>query len=150
MLDWIAKLPLWQAMIFLFFVVASRAQLTFWLGRLARQGLLKKKFISDAGKSTARTAIQKFGGAIIPLSFLTIGFQTAVQFTVGLLGWSWLRYSLFAIPGYLAWSFIYASGGLVLFRSISQGSIGLFALFIIIILIVLIAGKLFMNKIRKK
>ncbi|PGE31661.1 hypothetical protein, partial [Bacillus cereus] len=54
-----------------------------------------------------------------------------------------------AIPGYLAWGFIYASGGLSLFRSLVQGSIGLLILFIIIILAVVIAANLVLRYIRK-
>lgn len=94
-------------------------------------------------------AIQRIGWPIIPLSFLTVGFQTAVQFGAGLTNWSWFRYTLAALPGYLAWGFIYAIGGLSLFRSLVQGSVGLLILFVIIILAVVIAANLVLRYIRK-
>ena len=128
MLNWVASLPLWLATTFLFVVVFFRAQCTFWLGKLSYHGILKTKW----GKKLEK-----------------VGFQTAVQFGAGLTNWSWYKYTLAAIPGYLAWGFIYASGGLSLFRSLVQGSIGLLILFIIIILAVVIAANLILRYIRK-
>ena len=108
-----------------------------------------QKLEKNSETSAGILAIQKMGWPIIPLSFLTVGFQTAVQFGAGLTNWSWYKYTLAAIPGYLAWGFIYASGGLSLFRSLVQGSIGLLILFIIIILAVVIAANLVLRYIRK-
>ena len=108
-----------------------------------------KKLEKNSETSAGILAIQKMGWPIIPLSFLTVGFQTAVQFGAGLTNWSWYKYTLAAIPGYLAWGFIYASGGLSLFRSLVQGSIDLLILFIIIILAVVIAANLVLRYIRK-
>ena len=127
--------------------------IAFWLGKLSYHGILKtkwgKKLEKNSETSAGILAIQKMGWPIIPLSFLTVGFQTAVQFGAGLTNWSWYKYTLAAIPGYLAWGFIYASGGLSLFRSLVQGSIDLLILFIIIILAVVIAANLVLRYIRK-
>ena len=107
MLNWVASLPLWLATTFLFVVVFFRAQCTFWLGKLSYHGILKtkwgKKLEKNSETSAGILAIQKMGWPIIPLSFLTVGFQTAVQFGAGLTNWSWYKYTLAAIPGYLAW-----------------------------------------------
>lgn len=144
MLDWVAELPLWQATLFLFIVVLFRAQATFGLGKLIHKGVIKTKW----GQKTERSeetqmgilAIQRYGWPVIPLSFLTVGFQSVVQIGAGILGWNWIKYTLSALPGYLAWGFIYAAGGLTLFRSIVNGSIGLLILFIIIVCLVWSAG----------
>ncbi len=116
MLNWVASLPLWLATTFLFVIVFFRAQCTFWLGKLSYHGILKtkwgKKLEKNSETSSGIIAIQRIGWPIIPLSFLTVGFQTAVQFGAGLTNWSWFRYTLAALPGYLAWGFIYAIGGL--------------------------------------
>lgn len=153
MLDWVASLPLWLATLFLFVVVFFRAQCTFWLGKLSHHGILKTKWGQRLEKnsetSSGMIAIQKMGWPIIPLSFLTVGFQTAVQFGAGLLNWSWYKYTLAAIPGYLVWGFIYALGGLSLFRSLVRGSVGLFILFVIVILVVAIAANVLLRYIRK-
>jgi membrane protein DedA with SNARE-associated domain len=56
--------------------------------------------------------LERWGWPVIPVSFLTVGFQTAVQLTAGLLGWRWPRYTLAAVPGWIAWGCVYAAGGL--------------------------------------
>ena len=41
---------------------------------------------------------------VVPLAFLTVGFQSAVFAAVGLLRVHWLRYTLWTIPGCLVWA----------------------------------------------
>ncbi|GBG97005.1 hypothetical protein [Lactococcus termiticola] len=153
-MDWIASLPLWQASLIIFVAVACRAQSTYWIGRAIQAGLLKTKWgqkrAESAEKSGGVTAIERFGLPIIPLSFLTVGFQTLVQLGAGLIGLSWLRYSLAALPGYIAYGIIYAAGGLSLFRALATGSIGLLILFIIIVLVLMIAGHILMRYIKRE
>jgi membrane protein DedA with SNARE-associated domain len=65
----------------------------------------------DAGRARRGVeAIERWGWPIIPLSFLTIGFQTAVNAGAGIIGWRWGRYTLAAIPGWIAWGLAYAAG----------------------------------------
>ena len=86
--------------IFLFFVVFHRAQLTYWLGRGAAKGAL-----ASAGKNGLRGKIaawfngpvpkygarllEQWGIVIIPLCFLTVGVQTAVNAGAGVVRMSW-------------------------------------------------------------
>lgn len=141
-LNWIANLPLWQATLFLAVCSFFREQMMYWIGKLSHKGLLKTKWgkREDAGNQAGIQALEKYGWPIIPLSFLTIGFQSVVQFGAGLMNMSWQKYTLAAIPGYLIWGFIYASGGLALFRSITHGSIGLFITFVMIVLAVILVA----------
>lgn len=153
MLDWLANLPLWQATVFLFIVVFFRAQMTFWLGKLMHKGFIKSRIKKNKDhhleeKKAGILALEKYGWPVIPLSFLTVGFQTFVQLAAGLLNWNWFKYTLVAIPGYLAWGFIYAFGGLNLFRSIVNGSIGLLAIVLIFICLVWTAGILIVKKMK--
>jgi len=62
--------------------------------------------------------LERLGWPLIPVSFLTLGFQTAVQLTAGLIGWRWPRYTLAAIPGWIAWGCVYAAGGLAAFAGL--------------------------------
>lgn len=152
MLNWVASLPLWQATLFLFIVVFFRAQMTFGLGKLIHMGILKTKWGEKAEKSeenrAGMLALQKYGWPVIPLSFLTVGFQTVVQLAAGMLDWKWSKYTLVALPGYLAWGFVYAAGGLTLFRSIANGSIGLLILFVIIVLLLWSVGTFLVKKLK--
>mgnify|MGYP004629920763 CR=1 FL=1 len=79
---------------------------------------------------------------------LTVGFQTVVQLAAGMLDWKWSKYTLVALPGYLAWGFVYAAGGLTLFRSIANGSIGLLILFVIIVLLLWSVGTFLVKKLK--
>lgn len=124
MLDWIAEQPFWIAAAFLTCVAGFRSQATYWLGRGVRAGVFKtrlaEKISSDQGKRAVK-ALEKWGWPIIPLSFLTLGFQTATQLTAGLVGWRWVPYTLAAMPGWILWGCVYAAGGLAVF-------VGFFAL----------------------
>lgn len=144
-LDWLQTFPLWQTTIILAILVGLRAQATYWCGKLVQRGLLKTKWakkISRQSNSRGVKTIQKWGWPIIPLSFLTIGLQTIIQFSAGLIDIKWSRYTLAAIPGYIIWALIYASGGLTLFNSIVTGRISYFILFVIIVIVALVAGQL--------
>lgn len=152
MLDWVASLPLWQASLFLFVVVFFRAQMTFGLGKLIHRGVLKTKWGQRAEKAeenqSGMIALKKYGWPVIPLSFLTVGFQSVVQLGAGMLDWKWSKYTLVALPGYVTWGVVYAFGGLTLFRSIVNGSIGLLVLFVIIVLLFWIVGTLLVKKLK--
>jgi len=118
MIDWITGQPFWIAAIALTAVAAVRSQSTYWLGRAIRAGLLRgqwaKRFNTDR-VGGAIDKLERWGWPLIPLSFLTVGFQTAVNLAAGLIGWRWLKYTLAAIPGWIVWGCMYAAGGLVLF-----------------------------------
>ena len=138
--DWLSTFPLWQATIILTIVVSLRAQATYWLGVLVNRGVINNQ-LSDKLKIGVKI-IEKWGLPIIPLSFFTIGLQTIVQFSAGVLNINPIRYTLAAFPGYIAWAFIYATGGLSLFNSIVKGNLGYLIIFAIIILLALILNRL--------
>jgi membrane protein DedA with SNARE-associated domain len=120
-IDWILGQPYLVAAAFLTCVVAFRSQGTYWLGRGVRAGVVKTKRAEKlAGERAqkATRALERWGWPIIPLSFLTVGFQTAVNFTAGLIGWRWGRYTLAAVPGWLLWGNLYAAGGLAAFAGL--------------------------------
>ena len=124
MIEWITGQPFLIAAAFLTGVAGFRSQCTYWLGRGIRAGLVRttwaKKLTSDK-QARAVQQLEKWGWPIIPASFLTVGFQSAIQLTAGLVGWGWLAYTLAALPGWVLWGVIYAAGGLAVF-------VGLFTL----------------------
>ena len=121
MIAWVESQPFLVAAAFLTCVVAFRSQLTYWLGRGIRAGVVRaawaQKLTSDKQEHVVRQ-LEKWGWPLIPASFLTVGFQTAVQLTAGLVGWRWLPYTLAALPGWIAWGCVYAAGGLAAFLAI--------------------------------
>lgn len=111
---------LWLYFIFLFFVVIIRAQIFYWLGRSGAKIISRttqnktgfagwiNRFIKRAEIQEGVDAIDKWGLLIIPLSFLTIGFQTFVNTGAGVMRLRWIIYTLAALPGYIIWALFYA------------------------------------------
>ena len=118
MIDWIMGQPFLIAASFLTGVAGVRSQCTYWLARAIRAGVVRtawaEKLASDQEQRAVRK-LEKWGWPLIPVSFVTIGFQTAVQLAAGLVGWRWLPYTLAALPGWIIWGCLYAAGGLATF-----------------------------------
>jgi membrane protein DedA with SNARE-associated domain len=122
-MDWILRQPFVLAAVFLVGVAAVRSQCTYWLGRAVRAGVIRSAWATKMSSEAATRAVrwlERWGWPIIPVSFLTVGFQTAVNLSAGLVGWRWSRYTLAAIPGWLAWGCIYAAGGLAVFVGLGR------------------------------
>jgi membrane protein DedA with SNARE-associated domain len=121
-IDWILSQPFVLAASFLTLVAAVRSQCTYWLGRGIRAGLIRaewaKKMSGEAATRATRW-LEKWGWPIIPLSFLTVGFQSAVNLTAGLIGWRWSRYTPAAAIGWVIWGCVYAAGGLAVFAGLA-------------------------------
>ncbi|QOR48449.1 VTT domain-containing protein [Trueperella pecoris] len=121
--SFIATGPVVFVYLFLLVSVFLRAQGTYWLGRYMWHvvstrgrpagGWRLKLYHAIHADSTARVigVLQRRGWPIIPLSFLTVGLQTVVQFAAGILSISWPRYTLAMVPGTIAWAFIYTTVG---------------------------------------
>jgi len=121
MLSWILGQPFWIAVVCLTVVAAFRSQCTYWLGRALRAGVLHGRWatrLNNPRLNTATERLERWGWPLIPLSFLTVGFQTAVHLSAGVVGWHWLRYTAAAAPGWLLWGFVYAAGGLAVFAGV--------------------------------
>lgn len=104
--------------IYVFFVfgAASRSQAMYWVGRGAAEGTLRTRFtrmLDGRHMQQARRAVERWGMPIVPLSFLTVGFQSAIQITAGLLRIGWVRFTVWSVPGWLVWALVYATGGTV-------------------------------------
>lgn len=117
-----------RLIVFLFFVVLTRAQGTYWLGRLAAAGALRA---SDHTGIVGRIAgwfngptprkgaalLERWGLIIIPLCFLTVGIQTAVNAGSGVVRLRWRTYTLAMVPGCVAWALMYGLGMLAVWQA---------------------------------
>ncbi|CRH94742.1 Uncharacterised protein [Chlamydia trachomatis] len=62
--------------------------------------------------------LDKWGLIIIPLCFLTVGIQTAVNAGAGLVSMKWRTYTLAMIPGCIAWAILYGMGMLAIWMAL--------------------------------
>lgn len=135
--QFIAEGPYIGIAAFLSVIVFFRSQATYWLAWLGTYGFLAttkdsdkqwvrklRKWLRGASVQRGVDAVEKWGLIIIPLSFLTIGFQTVVHAGAGVLRLRWWLYTLSAIPGYIAWGMLYAAIGMGLFVTGQAAAVG--------------------------
>ena len=107
--------------LFLFAVVLLRAQATYWLGRLAAKGASSAAGASGWRGRASRwfdgpvprkgaDLLDRWGMVVIPLCFLTVGVQTAVNAAAGLVRMRWGVYTLAMVPGCVLWALLYGFG----------------------------------------
>lgn len=124
--------------LFLFGVVLLRAQGTYWAGRWARgraerlaatrgeaadvdsRGSRIARRFSGPGMERAQSFLERWGFVGVPVSFLTIGFQTMVNASAGYTRMRWDLYTIAMIPGCIAWAAIYATLGLSVYEAFAR------------------------------
>lgn len=116
-MDRIAEQPFGIAFATLFVIVMLRGNATYWLGRGALSG----------GKLSARMAHRlegpvmqraqrfsaRFGVVAVPLSFLTVGLQTAILFSAGFTLMPLRRFLPAVTVGCVLWALLYSTVGMV-------------------------------------
>ena len=140
MMDWVQSLPLLQAMGFLYVVIWLRAGSTYALGRGARRVASRGRvaaFLESPRVERATEIVNRWGAPVVALSFLTVGFQTAVNAAAGLTGMPLKRYLPALAIGGAAWAFIYATIGLVAFVRSPWAAVAVLALVIVLITVLL-------------
>lgn len=137
--------------LFLLVVVFCRAQATYWIGYYVTSRLVKnvpesgwrRTFYDWSQKEAVIHGIDTLhrrGWIIIPLSFLTVGFQTIIQLSAGLTRMAPPKYTLAMFPGCLAWALIYSTIGFgvwsALIATFAGSPAGIASLIILILLII--------------
>jgi membrane protein DedA with SNARE-associated domain len=106
--------PFAAAVAVLFVVVMLRANATYWAGRGLRAGADRSRLARHLDGRTfvrAQDVVRRFGAPAVTVSFLTVGFQTAVNAAAGALRMPQRRYLPAVIVGSLIWAFLYATVG---------------------------------------
>lgn len=110
----------------LFVIVMLRANATYWLGRGARSGASRvghnpdsrtARLINSKGYGRAERLINRWGAPVVTFSFLTVGFQTMVNFCAGVSRMSLRVYLLAVTLGSVIWALVYATVGIAGFTA---------------------------------
>lgn len=125
MLDW----PVWQTICTLWVIVNLRSNATYWLGRGITFGASRTRLVKVVdGPVMARAEVfmKRWGIFAVPVSFLTIGIQTAVHLTAGVTRMPVLRYVLSVMVGGVPWAILYGTIGLAAFWAalLAAGRVG--------------------------
>ncbi|CBT76993.1 MAG: DedA family protein [Glutamicibacter arilaitensis] len=105
------------ALTFAFFFCGAfaRGNATYWVGRGIAKGMERTRFdkhLQGPGYRRAQRFISRWGVLAVPLSFLTIGIQTAVNASAGASRMPLRRYLPAVIIGSLLWALIYTTVGM--------------------------------------
>ncbi|HEY8791033.1 MAG TPA: VTT domain-containing protein [Actinopolymorphaceae bacterium] len=108
--DW----PFAASVAVLFVIVLLRANATYWAGRGLRAGADRSwlaRHLDRRAFVRAQEAVHRWGAPAVTVSFLTVGFQTAVNAAAGALQMPLRRYLPAVVIGSLVWAFLYATVG---------------------------------------
>lgn len=150
--------PWWVLFAFLTAVVFVRTQATYWLARWARAGtdavahrdeddahpsrrIRLARRLSGPGTDRARAFLERWGYVGIPVSFLTVGFQSVVNAVAGFTRMRFDLYTLAMIPGCLVWAAIYTAIGLSLWEAWLRSPWALAAILVAIVIAVFALGR---------
>lgn len=101
----------------LFFIVLCRAGGTYLIGRAVRSGVSRisavQKIMNAAIYQRAEVSLDRWGPPAVAISFLTVGFQTAINLAAGVIRMRWYRYLPALLIGGALWATIYTTVGRV-------------------------------------
>ena len=118
MLDRLAALPFWLAFAALFASGFGRSNATYWIGRGAIAGYRRRRHAPEPQlQARAEALLRRLGPVAVTLSYLTIGIQTAIHLTAGVMRMPLRYYLPAALVGSLAWAAIYATVGLAVVQA---------------------------------
>lgn len=117
MLDRLAELPFWQAFLALFVIVVARSNATYWVGRGAIAAWRRYRGSHSELTARAEALLRRLGPFAVTLSYLTVGIQTAVHLTAGVMRMPLRFYLPAAVVGSAAWAALYATVGLAVVQA---------------------------------
>jgi len=117
MLDTLAALPFWQAFLALFVIVMARSNATYWVGRGAVASWRRYRGAHGDLTTRAEALLRRLGPFAVTLSYLTVGIQTAVHLTAGVMRMPVRLYLPAAVVGSAAWAALYATVGLAVVQA---------------------------------
>lgn len=124
----LAGWPFWLIFGFFYALGTARGQATYWAGRVVTEQMLRRShptggwrrrmhtWLEGGGADRGIDALRRWGLVMVPLCYLTVGFQSLVLVGAGVLRIPWGRFSLVQIPGALAWAAIYSTIGWAVWR----------------------------------
>jgi membrane protein DedA with SNARE-associated domain len=130
----------------LYFIVLCRAGGTHLIGRAVRNGVSRiksiQRLLASASYQRAERLLDRWGPPAVTVSFLTIGFQTAINLASGVIRMRWYRYLPALLIGGALWATVYTTIG-----SVSISAIGIAynrwpvpTIIVTVVLIILLVG----------
>jgi membrane protein DedA with SNARE-associated domain len=112
--SWVEGWPVWLVFGVLWLGAFARGNATYWVGRGVRAGGGRSRFSEQLDRPTVRRAegwVQRFGAPAVALGFLTVGVQTAINASAGMLRMPQRRFLPAVTVGALLWALVYTTVG---------------------------------------
>lgn len=121
--DFLDDWPVAGAYTFMFVLAMARGQALYWVGRVVTEQALRRThpqqgwtarahaWLTGGGIDPGIAALRRWGLVAVPLSYLTVGFQSMIQAAAGVLRIELWKYAVAQIPGALVWAGIYTTFG---------------------------------------
>lgn len=103
---------------FFFMLAMARGNATYWVGRAVARGVEKTRYqriLHGRMYQRAQRFIARWGMLAVPLCFLTVGIQSAVNASAGVSRMPLRRYLPAVTVGALLWATIYTTVGIAIF-----------------------------------
>ncbi|PRA00486.1 hypothetical protein CQ017_05555 [Arthrobacter sp. MYb224] len=118
-IDWLVnEAPFMVTFTFFFFGAMLRGNATYWVGRAVARGVENTRYqriMHGIVYRRAQRFIARWGMLAVPLCFLTVGIQSAVNASAGASRMPLRRYLPAVTVGALAWALIYTTIGMAVF-----------------------------------
>ena len=108
--DW----PVWLVFAVLWAGAFARGTATYWVGRGVRAGGSRSRWARHLDSGVVRRAegwVRRFGAPAVTLGFLTVGVQTAINASAGVLRMPQRRFLPAVVLGAALWSLVYTTVG---------------------------------------
>jgi membrane protein DedA with SNARE-associated domain len=112
--SWVEGWPVWLVFGVLWLGAFTRGNATYWVGRGVRAGGGRSRFAEQLERPVVRRAegwVQRFGAPAVALGFLTVGVQTAINASAGMLRMPQRRFLPAVTVGALLWALVYTTVG---------------------------------------
>lgn len=128
--------PVLVIFVVLWAIGTLRSQATYWLARwvteaaaddTARPGSIRARFAAWMERPLlvrARTLLEGWGSPLIALCYLTVGLQTAVLASAGVLRMHWVRFTVAQVIGATGWAAFYTLVGAAAWQAVLGGLSG--------------------------
>lgn len=118
-INWLVnEAPFTVTFTFFFLGAMLRGNATYWVGRAVARGVENTRYqriLHGVMYQRAQRFIARWGMLAVPLCFLTVGIQSAVNASAGASRMPLRRYLPAVTVGALAWALIYTTVGMAIF-----------------------------------
>ena len=112
--DLVQGWPVWVVLVVLWVGAFARGTATYWVGRGVRAGGARSRWAAHLDRRVVRRAegwVLRFGPIAVTLGFLTVGVQTAINASAGMLRMPQRRFLPAVTLGAALWSVLYTTVG---------------------------------------